>query len=425
MKMLLKNGRVIDPANKIDDTLDIIIEDGKISEIKPRISEKGIETIDLAGLVVAPGFIDMHVHLREPGREDEETIETGTKAAAAGGFTGVACMPNTEPVNDDQAVTEYILSQAKKSAIVNVYPIGCITKAREGEELAQIGDLVESGVVAVSDDGNCVASGLIMRKALEYTKMFGIPIIDHCEDPNLSDGGVMNEGYYSTILGLKGMPFLAEDVMAIRDILLAEMVKGKLHIAHVSTKGCVNMVREAKKRGAHVTCEVTPHHFTLTDAAVMGYDTNTKMNPPLRSEGDRKAVLEGLKDGTIDCIATDHAPHNSIEKNVEFSQAPFGIIGLETAVSLALDRLVHTRIINLSRLVELMSLNPARILNIKKGILSKGEDADITILDIKKTVTVDVKKLKSKSRNTPFNGLKLKGAPVMTIVSGKIVHDSR
>ncbi len=425
MKLLLKNGRLVDPAQKIDETMDILIENGKIAECKKKIQAKEWKKIDLAELVVTPGLIDMHVHLREPGREDEETIETGTKAAAAGGFTGVACMPNTDPVNDDQAVTEYILSLARKAAVVPVYPIGCVTKGRKGEELAQIGDLVESGVVAVSDDGSGVASGLMMRKALEYTKMFDIPVIEHCEEPTLTDGGVMNEGYYSTILGLKGMPCLAEDVMVMRDILLTKMVGGKLHIAHVSTKGAVQMIREAKKQKVSVTCEATPHHFTLIDAALVGYDTNMKMNPPLRSEEDRKAIIEGIRDGTIDVIASDHAPHNIIEKNVEFNRAPFGIIGLETAVSLALDRLVNKKKISISRFVQLMSLNPARILNIKKGTLAKGADADITVLDLKKKITVDASKFKSKSRNTPFNGWKLKGAPVMTIVAGTIVHDSR
>ena len=425
MKLLLKNGRVVDPAHKIDTILDILIEEGKIAERRAKIPSKGIDTLDLKGLVITPGFIDMHAHLREPGREDEETIETGTKAAAAGGFTGVACMPNTDPVNDDQAVTEYILSRAKKSAAVNVYPVGCVTKGRKGEELAQIGDLVESGVVAVSDDGSSVASGLMMRKALEYTKMFGIPVIEHCEDPALSDGGVMNEGYYSTILGLRGMSSVTEDVIAMRDILLAKMTNGRLHIAHVSTKGCVSMIRDAKKQKINVTCEATPHHFTLTDAAVVGYDTNMKMNPPLRTKEDRRAIIAGLKDGTIDALATDHAPHNIIEKNVEFNLAPFGIIGFETAVSLALHTLVNTKIISVSRLVELMSLNPAKILNLKKGTLSRGADADITVLDMQKKITIDASKFRSKSRNTPFNGWKLKGAPVMTIVSGNIVHDSR
>ncbi len=425
MKLLLKNGRVIDPANGIDETLDIIIENGKIFDVKRKIPDRGINKIDLAGLIVAPGFIDMHVHLREPGREDEETIESGGRAAAAGGFIGVACMPNTEPPNDDQAVTEYILSLAKKFAVIPVYPIACVTKGRKGQELAQIGDLVESGAVAVSDDGSPVSSGLIMRKALEYTKMFGIPVIDHCEDPSLVDEGVMHEGYYSTVLGLKGMPSLAEETMVSRNILLAEMTGGRIHIAHVSTKGSLERIREAKKKKIKITCEATPHHFTLTDQAVVGYDTNTKVNPPLRSEEDRKAVIQGIKDGTVDAIASDHAPHNIIEKNVEFNKAPFGLIGLETAVSLAIDRLVNKRIISISKLVELMSLNPARILNLEKGTLSKGADADITVLDLKKQITVNSSKFKSKSRNTPFQGWNLKGAPVMTIVAGNVVHDSK
>ncbi len=425
MKLLLKNGRVIDPANKVDETLDILIENGLINDLKRKISLKDVKTIDLTGLVVAPGFIDMHVHLREPGREDEETIESGSLAAAAGGFTGIACMPNTDPPNDDQAVTEYILSLARRFAAVAVYPIACVSKERKGKELAQIGDLVESGAVAVSDDGSPVASGLMMRKALEYTKMFGIPVIDHCEDPTLIDGGVMNEGYYSTTLGLKGMPALAEETMVARNISLAEMTGGRIHIAHVSVKGSIERIREAKKRKIGITCEATPHHFTLTDRAVVGYDTNTKVNPPLRSDEDRKAVVQGLKDGTIDAIASDHAPHNAIEKNVEFNRAPFGLIGLETAVSLSLDRLVHKKAVSISRLVELMSWNPAQILGLKKGTLSKKADADITVLDMKKKITVDSSLFKSRSRNTPFHGWELKGAPVMTIVAGKIVHDSK
>jgi dihydroorotase len=425
MKLLLKNGRVIDPANKVDETLDILIEDGRIHDLKRKIPLNDVKTIDLTGSIVAPGFIDMHVHLREPGREDEETIESGSLAAATGGFTGVACMPNTDPPNDDQAVTEYIFSLAKKSAVVAVYPIACVSKGRKGKELAEIGDLVESGAVAVSDDGSPVVSGLMMRKALEYTKMFGIPVIDHCEDPNLVDGGVMNEGYYSTTLGLKGMPPLAEETMVARNISLAEMTGGKIHIAHVSVKGSIERIREAKKKKIKITCEATPHHFILTDQAVVGYDTNTKVNPPLRSEEDRKAVIQGLKDGTVDAIASDHAPHNAIEKNVEFNQAPFGLIGLETAVSLSLDRLVHKRVISISKLVELMSWNPAKILGLKKGTLSKKADSDITVLDAKKKITVDASLFKSKSRNTPFHGWTLKGAPVMTIVAGKVVHDSR
>lgn len=425
MKLLLKNGRIIDPANKVDETLDILIENGKINDLKRKISLNDVEMIDLTGLIVAPGFIDMHVHLREPGREDEETIESGSLAAAAGGFTGVACMPNTDPPNDDQAVTEYILSLAKKAAVISVYPIACVSKGRNGEELAQIGDLVESGAVAVSDDGSPVASGLMMRKALEYTKMFGIPVIDHCEDPSLIDGGVMNEGYYSTTLGLKGMPALAEETMVARNISLSEMTGGKIHIAHVSVRGSIERIREAKKKKIKITCEATPHHFTLTDQAVVGYDTNTKVNPPLRSEEDRKAVIQGIKDGTVDAIASDHAPHNAIEKNVEFNQAPFGLIGLETAVSLSLDRLVHKRIISITELVELMTLKPAKILNLEKGDLSKKADADITVLDLKKKITVDASRFKSKSRNTPFDGWALKGAPVMTIVAGKVIYDSR
>jgi len=422
-KLLIKNGRVIDPANGIDETLDILIENGKVKEIKAKIEGGGAEVIDASGLIVAPGFIDMHVHLREPGQEEKETIKTGTEAAAHGGFTSVACMPNTDPVNDSGAVTDFIIKKAKEEGVVNVYPIGAATKGSQGEEIAEIGEMRERGIVAVSDDGNPIKSARMMRRVLEYTKMFDIAVIDHCEDLDITGKGVMHEGYYSTLIGLTGIPAPSEEVMVARDIILADYTEGKLHIAHLSTRGSLELVREAKKKGIKVTCEVTPHHFTLTDEAVTSFDTNTKMKPPLRSKEDVSALIEGIREGVIDAIASDHAPHTADEKNVEYNLAPFGIVGLETAVSLALDRLVHREKIPLNRIIEMFTINPAKILGIDKGTLSIGADADITILDLTKTVEVDPDKFKSKSRNTPFAGFRLRGAPVMSIVRGKVVFN--
>ena len=423
MKLLLKNGRVVDPSRGVDETLDLLIEEGRIARLDVNIPRTAdAQTYDVAGLVVAPGFIDMHVHLREPGREDRETIETGGQAAAAGGFTSVACMANTNPVNDDQSVTDFILTQAKRRSPVNVFPVGAISKGLKGQELSEFGDLVRRGCVAVSDDGEPVASGFLMRKALEYARMFDIPVISHAEDPSISDGGMMNEGFVATVLGLKGLPAAAEEVMISRDIRLAELTGGRLHVAHISTAGAVALVRDAKSRGVPITAEATPHHFSLTDEAVKGYDTNTKMKPPLRTEADRDAVLQGLKDGTIDCIASDHAPHCREEKEVEYDVAPFGIVGLETSVSLGLDRLVASGLMSLSRFVDLYSRAPARILNLKKGTLAVGSDADVTVLSPTKQVVVDPSRFRSKSRNTPFGGTKLRGAALMTIVKGKIVH---
>jgi len=425
MRILLKNGRVIDPGRGVDDTLDVLIEDGRIARLEgdlPKLASAEGTTYDLAGLVVAPGFIDMHVHLREPGREDKETIESGGRAAAAGGFTSVACMANTSPVNDNQSITEFIVTQARLKSPVNVFPVGAISKGLKGETLSEIGDLVRRGAVAISDDGEPVASAFLMRKALEYTRMFGIPVISHAEDPSLANGGVMNEGFVSTLLGLRGLPAISEEVMIYRDIRLAEMTGGKIHIAHISTAGAVDLVRAGKARGVRVTAEATPHHFTLTDEAVQGYDTNTKMKPPLRRSADRDAVLEGLKDGTIDAVASDHAPHCQEEKDVEYDSAPFGIVGLETSVSLGLDRLVASKLISLSRFVELYSAAPARILGLKKGTLAPGGDADVTVFSVKKEIVVDPARFRSFSRNTPFAGMKLLGAPLMTIVGGKVVH---
>ena len=426
MNWLLKGGRVVDPASGVDGLRDLLVREGKIVRIGERIPPDNIPVLDVGGKVVAPGFIDMHVHLREPGREDEETMETGSAAAAAGGFSSIAVMPNTDPWNDSQSVTEYIVSQARQRAVVNVFPIGCISKQGKGEELAEIGDMVKSGVVAISDDGHPVTSSHLMRKALEYARIFDIPVIDHCEERSLS-GGVMNEGFQSTLLGLRGIPAAAEEIMVGRDLILAEAVGGRVHIAHLSTRGSLELVRRAKARGVKATAEVTPHHFCLTDRAVAesGYDTNTKMNPPLREEEDRRALLAGLADGTIDAIASDHAPHNRIEKEVEFDQAPFGILGLETSVSLALDRLLHGGVLDLNRLISLYTAGPARILSLSRGTLAPGAAADITVLDLERPVTVDPSSFRSKCRNAPYQGWKLRGAPVLTLVGGRIVFDAR
>ncbi len=425
MRLLLRNGRVLDPASGVDDTLDVLIEDGRIARLEAKIPARGAEVADLAGLVVCPGFLDMHVHLREPGQEWKETIATGTRAAAAGGFTGVACMPNTVPVNDSRSVTESILRTAARDAVVAVYPVGCVSKGQAGEELAEMADMFEAGARAFSDDGQPVASGLLLRKALEYSRLFDVPILDHCEDSGLVAGGVVHEGDVSTRMGLRGWPGVAEDVVVQRDVLLAEYTAGRLHVAHLSTGRSADIVRRAKKAGIRVTCEATPHHLALTDEAVSGFDTNAKMNPPLRPESDRRALLKALQDGTVDAIATDHAPHHADEKNVEFSRAPFGIVGLETAVSVCLDRLVHGGTIGLPRLVELFTSGPARILGLAKGTLAPGADADVTVLDPNRRVTVDPARFRSKSANTPFAGWSLRGAPVMTLVAGRIVHDGR
>jgi dihydroorotase len=423
-RLLLKGGRVVDPANGIDEVRDVLIEEGVVRRVERGIAaEKGDAVRNCDGLVVAPGFIDMHVHLREPGREDKETIETGGRAAAAGGFTAVACMPNTEPVNDDQSVTEFIVAQARRRSAVRVHPIGAITKGLKGEELSEISDLVRLGCVGISDDGRPVTSAFMMRKALEYSRMFGIPVINHAQDLSLSDGGVMHEGFHSTVLGLRGIAAAAEEVMIYRDILLAETTGGRLHVPHISTARAVGLVRDAKARGVAVTCEAAPHHFTLTDEAVCGYDTNTKMNPPLRPEEDRAAIVAGLADGTIDAVASDHAPHCTEEKEVEYDNAPFGIIGLETSVALGLDRLVAGRHIDLRRFVELYSVAPARILKVPGGTLAPGVAADVTVFSTALETRVDPGRFRSKARNTPFVGWTLKGTPMMTIVNGAIVHE--
>jgi dihydroorotase len=422
-RLLLKGGRVVDPAHKVDDVLDLLIEDGKISQLEPRISAKGVEVVDLEGLVVAPGFIDLHTHLREPGREDKETIATGTKAAAIGGFTAVCAMPNTDPINDQAGITRAILEKAKAAGMVRVYPIGAITRGSRGEELAEYGDLKDAGCVAISDDGRPVASARMMRRALEYAKTFGLTVIDHCEEPTLSEKACMNEGPVSTLLGLRGAPAAGEAIMVERDILLAELTGGKVHIAHISAALSVDAVRRGKARGIQVTAEACPHHFALTDEVVKEteYDTHTKMNPPLRAEPDRAAVVEGLRDGTIDCIATDHAPHTVDDTRVEYDQAAFGIVGLETAVALSIDKLLSPGVVDVAGLVRLLSSNPARILGLPGGTLAAGNPADVTVLDLGKKKAVDPNRFATKGRNTPFGGLSLKGWPVMTIVGGNVV----
>jgi dihydroorotase len=422
-RLLIKGGRVIDPSRDVDDVADVLLADGLVVETGRRLAARGAEVIDASGLVVCPGFIDLHVHLREPGREDKETIATGTRAAAAGGFTAVCAMPNTEPVNDTAGITQAILERARAEGVVRVYPIGAITKGSRGEELAEYGDLREAGCVAVSDDGRPVANARVMRRALEYARAFDLPVIDHCEEPALSEGASMNEGPVATLLGLRGAPAAAEAIVVERDVRLAELTGGRLHIAHVSAAGSVDAVRRGKARGVRVTAEATPHHLVLTDLAVKesDYDTATKMNPPLRSEEDRRAVLDGLRDGTIDCIATDHAPHSQDDKKVEFDQAAFGVVGLETAVSLCLDRLVRPGLLALEQMVTLLSVAPARVLSLAGGTLAPGALADLTLLDLDRRVKVDPARFVSKGRNTPFAGWTLRGAPAMTIVGGRVV----
>ena len=423
MKLLIKGGRIVDPASRIDGIFDILIEKGKIVDIKSNIGTQLAKSINASNLIVSPGFIDMHVHLREPGQEDKETIRTGSLAAAKGGFTSIACMPNTIPVNDNQGVTKFILSEAKKNTSVNVFPIAAITKDQKGEELTDMADLKNAGAVAFSDDGQPVYDSQTMRHALEYSKLLNFLIIDHCEDKNLSRNGVMHEGYYSYLFGLKGIPSSSEDVIVARNIILAEKADARIHLAHLSTKLSVELIQNAKKKGIKVTTEVTPHHMFLNDSDLKTYDTNLKVNPPIRSNKDSKALIEAVKDGIIDVFVTDHAPHTPDEKTVEFNEAPFGINGLETAVSLILDRLVNKKIISLEKFIEMISLKPAHILGLEnKGKICVGADADLTILDINKEIVVDVNKFESKSRNNPFHGWKLKGSPVMTIVGGKVVY---
>jgi dihydroorotase len=420
MDLLVKNGRALDPARKVDSTVDILIRDGKIRSIGRNLSAD-VPQFDATGLIVAPGFFDIHVHLREPGTEEAETIATGGAAAVAGGFAAVAAMPNTKPSNDNPSITSYIVAEARRSSPALVFPIGAISKEQKGETLAEIGEMVEAGIVGVSDDGKPVMDGRLFRRALEYAQLFNLPVIQHCEDTNLSKGGVMHEGAYSARLGLKGMPSAAEDTMVSRDLILAETTGGKYHVAHLSTRRAVEMVRKAKAAGATVTAEVTPHHFTLTDAAVADYDTNAKMNPPLRSQDDVDALREGIADGTIDVIASDHAPHHINLKMLEFDRAPFGITGLETAVGLALTQLK----LPLSRLIEMLSSNPQKIMRVTAWGIFEGSDAHLTVLDTARKWKFDVNQTRSKSRNSPFHGWDLTGKAVATIVGGKLVYEDR
>lgn len=422
MNLLIKGGRVIDPSQGIDEVLDVVVESGVIKGLgKGLAAPADARIVDAAGMIVTPGLIDMHVHLRDPGLEYKEDIVSGTKAAAAGGFTSVACMPNTKPVNDNKAVTSYIVAKAKAEGVVNVFPVGSITQGSKGEALAEMGDLKEAGCVAVSDDGRPVTSSELMRRALEYAKGMGIMVISHAEDLSLVGEGVMNEGFVSTELGLKGIPWAAEDAATAREVYLAEFTNSPLHIAHVSTKGSLRIIRNAKARGVKVTCETAPHYFSLTDDAVRGYNTNAKMNPPLRTADDVAAVKEALADGTIDAIATDHAPHHLDEKDVEFNVALNGIIGLETSLPLSL-KLLDEGVLTLPVLVEKMSCNPAKILGIDRGTLKAGAVADITVIDPNATWTVEADKLASKSKNSPFLGWEMKGAAAYTVVSGRVVY---
>ncbi len=421
MGMLIKKARVLDAKSKTDDILDILIEGKKIAKIAKDINEKDADVFDAKNLVAVAGFVDLHVHFREPGFEYKETILSGSKAAAAGGFTTVCCMPNTNPVIDSQGAVEFILSQNKKAGLINVLPVGAITKGSQGEELSEIAELKDAGVVALSDDGKPVSNAEIMRRAMEYSWMLKLPVIAHSEDVDLSAGGVMNEGYMSTKLGLKGITRVAEISMISRDIELARYTGAHLHIAHISCRESVQLIREAKKSGVNVTCECTPHHFSLTEDALENYDTNTKVNPPLRERDDVKAVLEGLKDGTIDCIATDHAPHAEAEKDVEFDYAPFGMTGLETALGLGISNLVEKGVLTLGQLMEKMSYNPSKIININKGYLAVGADADITVFNPKQKWEVSAGGFFSKSKNSPFIGDILTGRVVLTIAGGKKV----
>ncbi len=423
LRILIKNGHVIDPKNNRDGLLDIFIENGVIMEIDKELDYSGGEIliIDAKGKLVLPGLIDMHCHLREPGYEYKEDIESGTRSAAIGGFTSIACMPNTKPVIDNQAIVEYIKLKSESVGLVNVYPIGAITKGLKGEELSEIGELKFAGIVAVSDDGKPVTNAALMRRAMEYADMFDTPVISHCEDMTLIDDGVMNEGYTSTKLGLKGITRAAEEVMIARDVVLAETTNTPIHIAHVSTEAGVDIIRHAKARGVKVTCETCPHYFTLTDEAVEGYNTFAKMNPPLRTEKDVEAIKLGLKDGTIDVIATDHAPHHKDEKNVEFNVAANGIVGFETALSLGITYLVDTGVLTMQQLVEKMCVNPANILGLNKGSLGIEKPADIIVVDKDEKFVVDINEFQSKSNNSPYHGYNLNGKVHYTIVGGEVV----
>ena len=419
---LLKSGRVVDPMHGRDGTFDVRIEDERITHVEKSLPADGARVVDVpSNIVVCPGLIDIHVHLREPGQEHKETVATGVEAAVAGGFVALACMPNTDPVNDHAGVTELILRKAAEAGLSRVYPIGAVSIGSKGEQLTEIGELHAAGCVAISDDGHPVADALLMRRALEYGSMFDMPVINHCEDPSLTGDGSAHEGYQAAVLGLRGIPGAAESIMVERDVSLSELTGGHVHIAHMSARGSLRAVRSGKERGIAVTCEVTPHHLVLTDEQLT-YDTNFKMNPPLREEADRDAMLEGLIDGSIDVIATDHAPHHADEKAVEFDTAPFGIVGLETAVPLVLDRLLHTGTLSLSRLIELLAVNPARVLGLDGGGLTVGGSADITFLAPDAAVDIAAASFRSKGRNTPFDGWSLRGAVAATMIQGRSVY---
>jgi dihydroorotase len=424
--VLLRGGRILDPSQNLDEVGDVLLSGGVVEAIgrlgEVRRDGDELETIDCTGRIVSPGFIDVHCHLREPGREEVETIASGARAAAAGGFTAVCAMPNTDPVTDNQAAVGFILSQARRAAAARVYPIGAISIGEKGETLAEFGEMVGAGAVAVSDDGKPVVSAQLMRTALEYARTFGIPVADHCEEPTLAAGGAMNEGLVSARLGLRGIPAEAEEIMAIRDILLARLTGGHIHLCHMSTRGSVELIRWGKERGINVTAEVCPHHLSLTESAVEGYNTNAKMNPPLRTQADIEALQAAVKDGTIDVIATDHAPHHYDEKEREFADAPNGIVGLETALAVNLTWLVHSRIIELPLLVERMSCAPARLFKLPGGTLRKGALADVTVFDPDAEWTVEPSRFASKGRNTPYAGQALRGVVDLTVVDGRIIH---
>jgi dihydroorotase len=421
MAIVIKNGRVIDPASHTDRIADVSIVDGRVAGVAPNLSSPGAEIFDATGMVVAPGFIDMHVHLREPGFEHAETIESGSRAAAAGGFTSVCPMPNTKPVNDSATVTSYIVERARRLAVVNVFPIGAITKGSAGEELAAIGAMKSAGAVAISDDGQPVMNARVMRRAMEFARSYDLPIIQHCEDLNLSAGGDMHEGAKSVRWGLRGIPAASEDVMVARDLVLAQLTGARYHVAHISTRNAVGMVDYARRQRLPVTCEATPHHFTLCDEEMAAYDSNYKMKPPLRSACDRGAVVDGIVAGTVSAIATDHAPHPGSEKMQEFERCPFGIIGLETAIALALEELVHPGKITLTRMVELFTTGPDSVMRLGRGTLAPDAPGDVTVFSTDLSWTYDVNQSHSRSRNSPFHGRTFRGGPMATVVNGEIV----
>ena len=421
MSIVIKNGRVIDPASGTDRVADVLIVDGKIAAVAPGLAAPGARIVDATGLIVAPGFIDMHVHLREPGFEHAETIESGSRAAAAGGFTSVCCMPNTKPINDSATVTSYIVERARRKAVVNVFPIGAITKGSAGEELAAIGAMKAAGAVAISDDGKPVMNSRVMRRAMEFARSYGLPVIDHCEDLNLSAGGDMHEGAKSVRWGLRGIPAASEDIMVARDLVLAELTGARCHVAHISTRNAVAMVEHARRNGIAATCEATPHHFGLSDEDMAAYDSNYKMKPPLRSPGDRAAVIDAIARGAVTAIATDHAPHPGSEKMQEFERCPFGIIGLETALALAIEELVRPGRITVGRMIEMFTTGPESVMNLGRGTLAPGAAGDVTVFSTDVEWTYDVNQSHSASRNSPFDGRTFRGGPVATVVNGEVV----